>query len=143
MKTKIVLTAASLMLLLTVPASAGSLQDKDTAKLITPTLWARHVPGATNDGTLNDGMLACNLTNVGNKVRTVQVRIITDGVVLFDSGEVTVAPQHTANYYVDGVPNGAPMYCEFTVEGSKNDYRGAVKLFHYPNSSDFAALAAE
>ena len=44
MKPKIVLTAASFMLLLTVPASAGSLQDRDTAKLITPTLWARHVP---------------------------------------------------------------------------------------------------
>ena len=80
-------------------------------------------------------MLACNLTNVGHKARTVQVRIIGDGAVLLDSGEVTVAPQHTANYYVDGVPNGAPMYCEFTVEGSKNDYRGAVKLFHYPNST--------
>ncbi len=143
MKTKIVLTAASFMLLVTVPANAGSLQDKDTAKLITPTLWARHVPGVTNDAMLNDGMLACNLTNVGHKVRTVQVRIISDGVVLLDSGEISVAPQHTANYFVDGFPNGAPIYCEFTVEGSKNDYRGAVKLFHYPNSSDFAALPAE
>jgi len=143
MKSKIVVTAASLMLFVNFQASGESLQDKDTAKLITPTLWARHIPGATNDGTLNDGMLACNLTNVGNKVRTVQVRIITDGVVLLDSGEITVAPQHTANYYVDGVENGAPMYCEFTVEGSKNDYRGAAKLFHYPNSSDFAVIGAE
>jgi hypothetical protein len=143
MKSRIVVTTAILLLFANVQAGAESLKDKDTAKLITPTLWARHIPDATNDGTLNDGMLACNLTNVGNKVRTVQVRIISDGVVLLDSGEVSVTPQYTANYFVDGFPNGAPIYCEFTVEGSKNDYRGAAKLFHYPNSSDFAVIAAE
>jgi hypothetical protein len=108
----------------------GSLQD--TAKLITPTLFS----------ILNDTRFGCNLTNVGNKVGTVQVRIISDGVILLDSGEISLPPQHTADYFVDGLPNGGPIYCEFTMKGSKNDYRGDAKLFHL-GSSDSVVISAD
>src|SRR6516164_3578300 len=143
MKSKIVLTVVSLLLLVNVQAIAGSLQDdKDAAKLITPTLWAVHIPGAPADVTLSDARFACNLTNVGNRMRTVQVRIISNGVVLLDSGEIALPSQHTAGPVVDGFPNGAPIYCEFTVEGSKNDYRGDAKLFHASGGSDIVVIGA-
>ena len=54
-----------------------------------------------------------------------------------------LAPQYTSDHFVEGLPDGGPIYCEFTVEGSKKEYRGAAKLFHLPNSSDFAIVAAE
>ncbi|MEA3419470.1 MAG: hypothetical protein U9Q90_08745 [Campylobacterota bacterium] len=37
------------------------------------------------------------------------------------------------------MPKGAPIYCEFTVEGSKEMYRGAAKLFPTPANKDFTA----
>ena len=100
--------------------------------LFTPTLWA-----VAPDG------FACNLTNVGKKSRSVNVRIINNGNILFDSGSFDLAPQYTSDHFVEGLPDGGPIYCEFTVEGSEKDYRGAAKLFHLPNSSDFAVVAAE
>lgn len=100
--------------------------------LFTPTLWAV-APDA----------LACNLTNVGNKTHTVKVRSISNGNILLDSGEVSLAPRHTTDHTVGGLPDGGPIYCEFTVEGSKEMYRGAAKLFHAPNSSDFVAVSAQ
>jgi hypothetical protein len=87
--------------------------------------------------------LACNLTNVGQKTRTVKVRIISNGAILLDSGQVKLAPQHTTDHTVAGLPEGGPIYCEFTVEGPKRQYRGVAKLFHAPNSSDFVAVPAE
>jgi len=102
------------------------------AELFTPTLWAV-APDA----------LACNLTNVGQKTRTVRVRIISNGAVLLDSGQVKLAPQHTTDHTVAGLPEGSPIYCEFTGEGAKRRYRGVAKLFHAPNSSDFVAVPAE
>ena len=101
------------------------------AMLFTPTLW----PVAPD-------ALACNLTNVGQKTRTVKVRIISNGVVLLDSGELVLEPQHTADHVIEGFPDGGPIYCEFTVQGKKNQYRGVAKLFHLPNSSDFVAVPA-
>jgi len=102
-------------------------------ELFTPTLWAQ-APDA----------FACNLTNVSAATRTVRVRIISNGDILNDSGLITVQPQHTANYTVNGFPNGGPIYCEMTVEGSKERYRGAAKLFHTgSNTSDFVAIAAQ
>ena len=143
MKAKIILSAVSLILLINVQAIAGSPQDTDTAELITPTLFAVHIPGATANVTLNDAMFACNLTNVGNTVRTVEVRIISNGVILLNSGEISLAPEHTADYVVNGFPNGAPIYCDFTVEGWKKDYRGDAKLFHASGGSDIVVIAAE
>ena len=102
------------------------------AKLFTPTLWA-----VSPDG------FACNLTNVGHKTNKVRVRIITNGEVLLDSRDFHLAPQRTSDHFVEGLPEGGPIYCEFTVQGSKKDYRGAAKLFHLPNSSDFAVVAAQ
>lgn len=122
MKLHAILVASSLALAANVQA----------ATLFTPTLWAV-APDA----------LACNLTNVGHKTRTVRVRIISNGAILLDSGKISLAPQHTADHTVDGLPDGGPIYCEFTVEGSKKRYRGAAKLFHAPNSSDFVAVPAQ
>lgn len=102
------------------------------AELFTPTLWA-----VSPDG------FACNLTNVGHKTRRVRVRIITNGDILLDTGSIRLAPQKTSDQFVQGLEEGAPMYCEFTVQGSKNDFRGAAKLFPWPNGSDFAVVAAE
>ena len=100
--------------------------------LFTATLWA-----VAPDG------VACNLTNVGHKARRVKIRIISEGEILLDSGEVSLAPRHTTDHVVGGFEEGGPIYCEFTVEGSEKEYRGAAKLFHLPNSSDFAVLPAE
>ena len=100
--------------------------------LFTPTLWAV-APAA----------LACNLTNVDGSPHTIRVRIISNGDILLDSGEIKLAPQHTTDHTVDGFPEGATIYCEFTVEGSTKKYRGVAKLFHAPNSSDFVAVPAQ
>lgn len=121
MRLKITLLALGLLLPLDVFAD----------QLFTPTLWAV-APDA----------LACNLTNVSNKTRRVRVRIITNGTVLLDSEEISLEPQHTTDHTVNGPPEGAPIYCEFTVKGSKKHYRGVAKLFHAPNSSDFVAVPA-
>lgn len=102
------------------------------ATLFTPTLWAV-APDA----------LACNLTNVDGSPHTVRVRIISNGDILLDSGEVKLAPQHTTDHSVEGLPEGGPLYCEFTVDGSAKKYRGVAKLFHAPNSSDFVAVPAQ
>ena len=101
-------------------------------KLFTPTLWA-----------VNPDSLACNLTNVSHKTRIVRVRIITNGEVLLRSEKIPLAPRHTTDHFVAGLPNGGPIYCEFTVEGRKKHFRGAAKLFHGDNSSDFVAISAE
>ncbi len=101
-------------------------------KLFTPTLWA-----------VKPDALACNLTNVSHKLRSVRVRIITNGEVLLESERIRLAPRHTTDHFVEGLPEGGPIYCEFTVEGRKKHFRGAAKLFHFPNSSDFVAVPAE
>jgi hypothetical protein len=98
----------------------------------TPTLWA-----VAPDG------FACNLTNVGHKPRSVKVRIINDGNILLDSGEIALARRYTVDQFVEGLPDEGPIYCEYTVEGSEKEHRGAAKLFHLPNSSDFAVIAAQ
>ncbi|MGJ0515200.1 MAG: hypothetical protein ACR65O_05540 [Methylomicrobium sp.] len=104
-------------------------------KLFTPTLWAQQ-----------PNFFACNLTNVSDDTRTIQVRIISNGAILDDSGEVPVEPLHTANYYIPGLPDrGGPIFCEFTVEGPKKWYRGAAKLFPAENNptTDLVAIPAE
>lgn len=102
-----------------------------SGKLITPTLWAVYPHG-----------LACNLCNVSGKTRLMRTRIIHEGEVLKDTGIVSIDHMHTHDIYVEGLPDGGPIYCEFSFEGSKGDFRGAVKLFELPNSSDFTSLPA-
>lgn len=100
--------------------------------LFTPTLWA-----------VAPDKFACNLTNVANKTLTVRTTIISNGKVLLDSGKVELAPRHTADHSVDGFKDGGPIYCEFTVKGAKEQYRGVAKLFHAPNNGDFVAVPAQ
>ena len=107
-------------------------QQSQKEQLITPTLWVQA-----------PDMFACNLTNVDQKKHTVQVRIITNGKVLLESKKLSLEPKHTTNHTVEGLPKGAPLYCEFTVEGSKGMYRGAAKLFPAPAGSDTVAIAAQ
>lgn len=120
-----IMFAAILMLFVHAQAEGQPPQKK---QLITPTLWAQA-----------PDMFACNLTNVDHKTHAVQVRIITNGKVLLESAKLPLEPRHTTNHAVEGLPKGAPIYCEFTVEGSKNMYRGAAKLFPAPANSDFTA----
>jgi len=115
-----------------IAASLTVTANAQADKLFTPTLWA-----------VAPDKFACNLTNVGILPHSVSVRIISNGKVLLDSGKVELAPQHTADHFIDGVKDGAPIYCEFIVQGPKQQYRGSAKLFHAPNSSDFVAIAAE
>ncbi|MEA3491695.1 MAG: hypothetical protein U9R27_07315 [Campylobacterota bacterium] len=117
----------ALVLMLSVYAQADSSQSQ-REQLITPTLWVQA-----------PDMFACNLTNVDQKVHTVQVRIITNGKVLLESRKLSLEPKHTTNHAVEGLVKGAPLYCEFTVEGSKEIYRGAAKLFPAPANKDFTA----
>ncbi len=123
-----IMLAAILMLFVHAQAEGQQPQKK---QLITPTLWAQA-----------PDMFACNLTNVDRRTHVVQVRIISNGEVLLDSldldsGEISLEPKHTTNHTVQGLPNGAPIYCEFTIEGSKDMYRGAAKLFPVPSDLDF------
>jgi len=98
-------------------------------RLVTPTLWVQ----------LPDG-LACNLSNVSDRTKSARVFIVSEGQVVMDSGLVVVEPTHTADIFTTGLEDGLPMYCDFRVEGSKSDWRGAVKNFPLPNGSDFAVL---
>ncbi len=125
MKIKWIMFAATLMLFVHAQAVGETLEQK---QLITPTLWVQA-----------PDMFACNLTNVDHKTHTVQVRIITNGKVLLESTKLPLEPKHTANHTVEGLPKGAPIYCEFTIEGAKDMYRGAAKLFPAPTNSDFTA----
>ena len=130
MKMKGIMFAAILMLFVHAQADG---QPPQKNQLITPTLWV-----------LAPDMFACNLTNVDHKTHDVQVRIITNGKVLLKSTKLSLKPKHTTNHTVEGLAKGGgPIYCEFTVEGSKNMYRGVAVLFHPPASSDFAAIAAQ
>jgi hypothetical protein len=105
--------------------------------LITGTLWAQAPI-----------YFACNLTNVGHKSRTVSTRIIngSNGKELL-AKTMKLAPRITMNTTLKGLPEpGGPIYCEFTVEGSRKDFRGVAKLWPgptAPNSSDITAIAAE
>lgn len=101
--------------------------------LFTPTLWV----GAPIK-------FACNLTNISSKVLTVRTRIISNGHILLDSGKENLAPLHTDNRTIDGLENGGPIYCAFSVNGSKDSVRGAGKAFRAPpeNSTDIAIVPA-
>ena len=130
MKSKTLLIITSLLASLNTTAD-----DNQPVLLITPTLWAQ-----------KPNYFACNLTNISDTTRTIQVRIISNGKTLLDSGEVDVEPRYTANYYIQGFGGrGGPLYCEFTVEGSKEWYRGAAKLFPGKNhpTTDLVAIPAE
>ena len=120
-----IMFAAILMLFVHAQAEGQPPQKK---QLITPTLWVQA-----------PDMFACNLTNVDQKRHSVQVRIITNGKVLLESKNLSLEPKHTTNHAVEGLPKGAPIYCEFTIEGSKEMYRGAAKLFPAPANKDFTA----
>lgn len=126
----------TLMILTSLLASQNiTANDNQFVQLITPTLWAQ-----------KPQYFACNLTNVSDKSHTIQVRIISNGDILLESGEVDVEPRYTANYYIQGLGGrGGPLYCEFTVEGSKEWYRGAAKLFPGKNhpTTDLVAIPAE
>jgi hypothetical protein len=105
--------------------------------LITPTLWAQEPI-----------YFACNLTNVGDGTRTVTTRIVngTNGSIMLDK-TVKLAPRFTMNTTLKGLAKpGGPIYCEFTFQGSKNDFRGVAKIWpgpSAPNSSDITAISAQ
>ena len=127
-----IMFAAILMLFVHAQAEGQSPQKE---QLITPTLWAKH-----------PDHFACNLTNVDLMAHVVQVRIISNGEVLLDSldsGEISLEPKYTTNHTVQGEAGGGPIYCEFTVEGSKDMYRGAAKLYPHPTGTDITAIAAQ
>ncbi len=126
---KKILLAVLLLSVIQISVEAGDTGDKD--QLITPTLWA-----------LAPDMFACNLTNVDNKAHQVQVRIISNGKVLLESKTLSLEPKHTTNHKIEGLPKGAPLYCEFTVEGDDDMYRGVAVLYHAPAGSDFVAVPA-
>jgi hypothetical protein len=44
---------------------------------------------------------------------------------------------------VEGPAKGGPLYCEFTVEGAKDAFRGVAVIYHAPAGSDVVAIAAE
>ena len=130
MKMMGIMFAAILMFFVHAQADGQSGQKK---QLITPTLWA-----------MEPDKFACNLTNVDRRAHAVQVRIITNGVVLLESKKISLKPKHTTNHFVEGLEYpGGPIYCEFTVEGYKDMYRGAAKIFPSPSGTDITAIAAQ
>ena len=117
------------------PAVADN--NRNNNSLITPTLWAE-----------KPIYFACNITNLANKARIVRTRIIngTDGKVLLDK-KMKLASRRTMDTTVEGLQKpGGPLYCDFTILGSKKKFRGVAKLWGGPNaanSSDITAIAAE
>ena len=71
------------------------------------------------------------------RAHVVQVRIISNGNVLLESVKISLKARHTTNHTVMGFVKGGSIYCEFTIEGSKDMYRGAAKLFPEPTDSAF------
>jgi len=127
---KIVLAVAVLFAL---QLHAESSHSSERERLVTPTLWAA-----------SPIMFACNLTNVDHRAHQVQVRIISNGKVLFESKKMRVEPRHTTNNTIKGLPgDGGPLYCEFTVESDKDDFRGVAVLYRGVRGSDFVSIAAE
>ena len=121
----------SLLLVCSVQLSAKGEQNEKKEKLVTPTLW-----------TVAPDMFACNLTNIDEKVHPVLVRIVSNGKVVLERKIEALEPRHTSNTKVAGLPKGAPFYCEFTVEGDEDNYRGVAVLYHAPLGSDFVARPA-
>ena len=127
---KKILLAAILLAFIQLNADSKHSNEKD--QLMTPTLWV-----------LAPDMFACNLTNVDKKAHQVQVRIISNGKVLLESKPISLESRHTTNHKIEGLPKGAPLYCEFTVEGDDDMYRGVAVLYHAPAGSDFVAVPAK
>jgi len=122
----------AIIMLFAMQLNAGEHHTTEKKQLITPTIWA-----------VSNTMFACNLTNVDTKAHQVQVRIISNGKVLLESKSLTVKPRHTTNHKTKGLPNGGgPIYCEFTIEGDEDDFRGVAVLYHGPSGSDFVAVPA-
>jgi len=125
---KILLT---MLLFCVVQLNAESIGGEKKEQLITPTLW-----------TVAPDMFACNLTNIDSKVHRVQVRIISNGKVMLESKLFSLESKHTSNHKMKGLSKGAPLYCEFTVDGEDDMYRGVAVLYHGPSGSDFIAVPA-
>lgn len=98
--------------------------------LATPTLWAK-----------SPNMFTCSVTNISSMDRTIRIKIISQGNVLKDSGDVTLGSKHTQGLDIVGFQDGGYMYCEFTVEGRKTWYRGVGKMYHV-DGDDFIAVPA-
>jgi len=120
------------ILLLAVHLNAENDSILSGEQLSTPTLWL-----------FAPEMFACNLTNIDEKSHQVQVRIISNGKVLLKSKILMLEPKHTTNHKIQGLPEGGPLYCEFTVEETKEMYRGVAVLFHGPKGSDYVAVPAQ
>ncbi len=105
-------------------------------RLVTGTLWA--------DAPV---YFACNLTNVGEKTRSVRTQLVngfTGEVLAVDEAEL--APRRTLNTTIPGLEGGGPLYCDFDFKGKKKHFRGVAKLWAGPgvaNSSDLTAIPAQ
>lgn len=99
--------------------------------LYSPTLWVVY-----------PDPVACNLLNTGSKACQAQVRVICNGQILADSGLVTVDPLTTVDLVADGIEGGGPMFCEFSFEGKKDDFRACAKIFTPPNGTDQLMIEA-
>jgi len=60
-------------------------------------------------------------------------------IIANDTENAWVVEFTNGRQYSDCLTKGAPIYCEFTVEGSKKMCRGAAKLFPAPANKDFTA----
>ncbi|MDG0817700.1 hypothetical protein [Bdellovibrio svalbardensis] len=116
---------------LTMSLTAATTANADS--LFTPTLWVAA-----------PYKFACNLTNVGDKSVVIRTQIISNGNILLDSGKEKLVPRHTANHTIDGLSDGGPIYCAFSISGPKEQVRGAGKAFRAPpaNTTDIAIVPA-
>lgn len=127
MHTRIVVAMTLFILTAATAASAGM--------LVSGTLWAEEPVS-----------LACNITNVSGKDRSVQTRIIngsTGEVMLTEMAELQ--PGRTLDATVEGLAGGGPIYCAFEFGGKNKHFRGVAKLWGGPsasNSSDITAIPA-
>lgn len=125
--------AALLLLLLSLNSYADDPTDSGlTCGLATPALW----PVAPN-------VFTCSLTNTSFHDHKIRIRIINgNGKVLNDSHKIFLGGKHTKGLDVVGTSAGGYMYCEFSMDGHKDEYRGVAKMYH-ADGNDFIAVPAE
>ncbi len=125
----------SAVLLLSINSYAEDKADTDSLpgpSLATPALW----PIAPN-------VFTCSLTNVSSHDHKIRIRIINgNGKEVNDSHKIFLKAKHTKGLDIVGTHDGGYMYCEFSVDGHKDEFRGVAKMYR-PDGSDFIAVSAE
>jgi hypothetical protein len=121
----------SLSILISLTAEAAKSHHFPGHKLVTAALWPK-----------SPHMFTCSLTNTTIESHMVRIRIVSEGNTLKESAIVSLGGERTLGLDIEGFPNGGYMFCEFTVEGMTEWYRGVAKMYSN-EGGDFIAVDAK